>query len=178
MCRRSFTWSWTGTLWTRESITSILWTPLSPPPLYAVLRSAPSRKDNLKKYQIKNFKECFSPTLWPFSYHSCWLPIVVKLGIKILQRSRDQSLSPLLGDIQKAGGPVRQPSARVDYMPQSGTKTLATDPLSAYLFQGPNILNLSFENLFSTCASSLGRYVFGSEISYNKAPPRLPGLGC
>ncbi len=27
-------------------------------------------------------------------------------------------------------------------------------------------------------ASSLGRYVFGSEISYNKAPPRLPGLGC
>ncbi len=30
-----------------------------------------------------------------------------------------------------------------------------------------------------TCkGSSLGRYVFGSEISYNKAPPRLPGLGC
>ncbi len=30
-----------------------------------------------------------------------------------------------------------------------------------------------------TCVhSSLGRYVFGSEISYNKAPPRLPGLGC
>jgi hypothetical protein len=27
-------------------------------------------------------------------------------------------------------------------------------------------------------ASSLGRYVFGSEISYNKPPPRLPGLGC
>ncbi len=27
-------------------------------------------------------------------------------------------------------------------------------------------------------SSSLGRYVFGSEISYNKAPPRLPGLGC
>ncbi len=27
-------------------------------------------------------------------------------------------------------------------------------------------------------ASSLGRYVFGSEISYNKAPPRLPGLAC
>ena len=25
-------------------------------------------------------------------------------------------------------------------------------------------------------ASSLGRYVFGSEISYNKAPPPLPGL--
>ncbi len=25
--------------------------------------------------------------------------------------------------------------------------------------------------------SSLGRYVFGSEISYNKPPPRLPGLG-
>ncbi len=29
-----------------------------------------------------------------------------------------------------------------------------------------------------THPSSLGRYVFGSEISYNKAPPRLPGLGC
>ncbi len=27
-----------------------------------------------------------------------------------------------------------------------------------------------------TVQSSLGRYVFGSEISYNKAPPRLPGL--
>jgi hypothetical protein len=29
-----------------------------------------------------------------------------------------------------------------------------------------------------SAVSSLGRYVFGSEISYNKAPPRLPGLGC
>ncbi len=35
----------------------------------------------------------------------------------------------------------------------------------------------SFRNLL-TGGSSLGRYVFGSEISYNKAPPRLPGLGC
>ena len=26
--------------------------------------------------------------------------------------------------------------------------------------------------------SSLGRYVFGSVLSYNKAPPRLPGLAC
>ncbi len=32
--------------------------------------------------------------------------------------------------------------------------------------------------LCTACPSSLGRYVFGSEISYNKAPPRLPGLGC
>ncbi len=32
--------------------------------------------------------------------------------------------------------------------------------------------------LSSTVFSSLGRYVFGSEISYNKPPPRLPGLGC
>jgi hypothetical protein len=31
---------------------------------------------------------------------------------------------------------------------------------------------------YRTEVSSLGRYVFGSEISYNKAPPRLPGLGC
>jgi hypothetical protein len=30
--------------------------------------------------------------------------------------------------------------------------------------------------LSCTNYSSLGRYVFGSEISYNKAPPRLPGL--
>ncbi len=30
----------------------------------------------------------------------------------------------------------------------------------------------------NSAPSSLGRYVFGSEISYNKAPPRLPGLGC
>ncbi len=38
----------------------------------------------------------------------------------------------------------------------------------------------SGENYFFIAAnrSSLGRYVFGSEISYNKAPPRLPGLGC
>jgi hypothetical protein len=33
-------------------------------------------------------------------------------------------------------------------------------------------------NLILSKVSSLGRYVFGSEISYNKAPPRLPGLGC
>ncbi len=35
-----------------------------------------------------------------------------------------------------------------------------------------------FKQLALWVASSLGRYVFGSEISYNKAPPRLPGLGC
>ncbi len=40
--------------------------------------------------------------------------------------------------------------------------------------------NISVEKYKSihTSLSSLGRYVFGSEISYNKAPPRLPGLGC
>jgi hypothetical protein len=32
------------------------------------------------------------------------------------------------------------------------------------------------ERIASTDYSSLGRYVFGSEISYNKPPPRLPGL--
>ncbi len=31
---------------------------------------------------------------------------------------------------------------------------------------------------FAIDVSSLGRYVFGSEISYNKPPPRLPGLAC
>ncbi len=30
----------------------------------------------------------------------------------------------------------------------------------------------------SNHTSSLGRYVFGSEISYNKAPPRLAGRAC
>jgi hypothetical protein len=40
------------------------------------------------------------------------------------------------------------------------------------------ILNKAIR-IYSFCSiSSLGRYVFGSEISYNKAPPRLPGLGC
>jgi hypothetical protein len=34
------------------------------------------------------------------------------------------------------------------------------------------------DQLIPNKVSSLGRYVFGSEISYNKAPPRLPGLGC
>ena len=38
-----------------------------------------------------------------------------------------------------------------------------------------NIVNRS---AMDALRSSLGRYVFGSEISYNKAPPRLPGLGC
>ncbi len=33
-----------------------------------------------------------------------------------------------------------------------------------------------FDNIISTRISSLGRYVFGSEISYNKPPPRLPEL--
>ncbi len=40
--------------------------------------------------------------------------------------------------------------------------------------QGVEPKNVSIFNIIS----SLGRYVFGSEISYNKAPPRLPGLGC
>jgi hypothetical protein len=37
---------------------------------------------------------------------------------------------------------------------------------------------MASENFIVEPFSSLGRYVFGSEISYNKAPPRLPGLGC
>jgi hypothetical protein len=43
-------------------------------------------------------------------------------------------------------------------------------------------LNVKYEcvnrKVVTILMSSLGRYVFGSEISYNKAPPRLPGLGC
>ncbi len=35
------------------------------------------------------------------------------------------------------------------------------------------------DNTLKRGGSSLGRYVFGSEISYNKAPPPpLPGLAC
>ncbi len=41
--------------------------------------------------------------------------------------------------------------------------------------QGWRGLNLSMRVMWG---SSLGRYVFGSVLSYNKAPPRLPGLGC
>jgi hypothetical protein len=41
-----------------------------------------------------------------------------------------------------------------------------------------DLIEESNEVLQLADGSSLGRYVFGSEISYNKAPPRLPGLGC
>jgi hypothetical protein len=37
---------------------------------------------------------------------------------------------------------------------------------------------LEMQNDDRNYVSSLGRYVFGSEISYNKPPPRLPGLAC
>jgi hypothetical protein len=37
---------------------------------------------------------------------------------------------------------------------------------------------LLYHYMYLPNQSSLGRYVFGSEISYNKPPPRLPGLGC
>ncbi len=47
----------------------------------------------------------------------------------------------------------------------------------------PNIFNMGIKIHINWCrfrirwkSSSLGRYVFGSEISYNKPPPRLPGL--
>ncbi len=39
-------------------------------------------------------------------------------------------------------------------------------------------LVVAVATVVATPGSSLGRYVFGSEISYNKPPPRLPGLGC
>ncbi len=47
-----------------------------------------------------------------------------------------------------------------------------------YQMQGNWIQNVCLIIYFYIQKSSLGRYVFGSEISYNKAPPRLPGLGC
>ena len=36
----------------------------------------------------------------------------------------------------------------------------------------------SWDIEFQKILLGVGRYAFGSEISYNKAPPRLPGLGC
>ena len=64
-----------------------------------------------------------------------------------------------------------------------------SDPDSAYHFDAnpdPETLFLTQDRSYTrptrvyinNHVSSLGRYVFGSEISYNKAPPRLPGLGC
>jgi hypothetical protein len=60
--------------------------------------------------------------------------------------------------------------------------TFRTSPSPSKSLAG-NTVKLGKERLFFTrvnhiIASSLGRYVFGSEISYNKLPPRLPGLGC
>ncbi len=58
------------------------------------------------------------------------------------------------------------------------TKVICTFLKSNGFFDTP--LDLIKEKKFSSHSrvSSLGRYVFGSEISYNKPPPRLPGLGC
>ncbi len=42
----------------------------------------------------------------------------------------------------------------------------------------PGVINSLINSKIQIYNSSLGRYVFGSEISYNKAPPRLPGLAC
>jgi hypothetical protein len=54
-------------------------------------------------------------------------------------------------------------------------QTLACLYSEARLYKGPREATRPQS---TTLHSSLGRYVFGSEISYNKAPPRLPGLGC
>ncbi len=50
--------------------------------------------------------------------------------------------------------------------------------LHTYLHLCTAYLPTSLPTYLPTYLSSLGRYVFGSEISYNKPPPRLPGLGC
>ncbi len=65
-------------------------------------------------------------------------------------------------------------------------KNLQNDPLQNFdeLTELENFLNKALDRELRheleklSGFSSLGRYVFGSEISYNKAPPRLPGLGC
>jgi hypothetical protein len=51
-----------------------------------------------------------------------------------------------------------------------------TPDAKRYVNKSWHVWHFGVENC--TDKSSLGRYVFGSEISYNKAPPRLPGLGC
>jgi hypothetical protein len=53
-----------------------------------------------------------------------------------------------------------------------GTKTYGSDGSVA-----GSAIRYGF-GIFLYNDSSLGRYVFGSEISYNKPPPRLPGLAC
>ena len=54
-----------------------------------------------------------------------------------------------------------------------GSKTIQDFPL---LFNPFIFINKKRRDISLTVFSSLGRYVFGSEISYNKPPPRLPGL--
>ncbi len=44
--------------------------------------------------------------------------------------------------------------------------------------KSPSQYNTTVWAPHNSMGSSLGRYVFGSVLSYNKAPPRLPGLGC
>jgi hypothetical protein len=56
--------------------------------------------------------------------------------------------------------------------PEPGFKNEKNTLKNVRNFSPPSVLK-SVKNV-----SSLGRYVFGSEISYNKPPPRLPGLGC
>ncbi len=55
---------------------------------------------------------------------------------------------------------------------------LDPDPDSEYGSGSTDPIDPDPQPCFFSNMSSLGRYVFGSEISYNKAPPRLPGLGC
>jgi hypothetical protein len=65
---------------------------------------------------------------------------------------------------------------------QDGVGAVVASAADPDVFGGPQFLGQVLWQL-PICSSvvpgsSLGRYVFGSEISYNKAPPRLPGLGC
>ncbi len=71
-----------------------------------------------------------------------------------LEREREKG-----GDIVSGSAEVAAGGTKIRWLQKSG-------PLRLQCF------------LYGRTISSLGRYVFGSEISYNKAPPRLPGLGC
>jgi hypothetical protein len=81
--------------------------------------------------------------------------------------------------LEKNGGKKQRQPLLVQYKQQA-------NPLLSMHNYTPHVISGNDKNkqltLLSQCKltfnSSLGRYVFGSEISYNKAPPRLPGLGC
>ena len=80
----------------------------------------------------------------------------------------------------RVGGDVFNVEARLDSfipLPEFKGWVVRFQQRPANILIRPNMATSVWQCL-AALVSSLGRYVFGSEISYNKAPPRLPGLGC